>query len=124
MPNLDCLIGEDMRFTNCIKTSLVCVPARLSLATELYPHQIGMWKKQPSQPRPEPPIWIQRMRAASYCNSLFDKTHLHPRQSDLRECEGLTNAYGLGDIGEMGDPRASTRVLSHMVAARREASVW
>ena len=65
-PNLDRLAGEGTRFTNCITTSPVCVPARLSLATGLYPHQTGVWKNQPSQPSPEQPTWMQRVRAAGY----------------------------------------------------------
>ena len=123
-PNLDRLAGEGTRFTNCITTSPVCVPARLSLATGLYPHQTGVWKNQPSQPSPEQPTWMQRVRAAGYRTSLFGKTHLHPHQGDLREREGLMNAYGLDDVDEIGGPRASARVLSHMTAAWQAAGVW
>ncbi|MDE0191170.1 MAG: sulfatase-like hydrolase/transferase, partial [Gammaproteobacteria bacterium] len=48
--------------------------------------------------------------------SLFGKTHLHPHQGDLREREHLLNAYGLDDIDEIGGPRASAQVMSHMTA--------
>ena len=123
-PNLDRLAGEGTRFTNCITTSPVCVPARLSLSTGLYPHQTGVWKNQPSQPSPEQPTWMQRVRAAGYRTSLFGKTHLHPHQGDLREREGLMNAYGLDDVDEIGGPRASARVLSHMTATWQAAGVW
>ncbi len=123
-PHLDALAAEGMRFTNCITTSPVCVPARLSLATGLYPHHTGVWQNQRSQPSPEQPTWMQCVRAAGYRTSLFGKTHLHPHQGDLRDREDLMRAYGLDDVDEIGGPRASARVLSHMTAAWHEAGVW
>ena len=35
---------------------------------------------------------------------------------DLRDREGLMHAYGLDDVDEIGGPRASAQVLSHMTA--------
>ncbi|MBT4977500.1 MAG: sulfatase-like hydrolase/transferase [Gemmatimonadetes bacterium] len=123
-PHLDGLAAEGMRFSNCITTSPVCVPARLSLATGLYPHHTGVWQNQRSQPSPEQPTWMQCVRAAGYRTSLFGKTHLHPHQGDLREREDLMRSYGLDDVDEIGGPRASARVLSHMTAAWQAAGVW
>ena len=123
-PNLDRLAAEGTRFSNCITTSPVCIPARLSLATGLYPHHTGVWQNQRSQPSGEQPTWMQRVRAAGYRTSLFGKTHLHPHQGDLREREELMRAYGLDDVDEIGGPRASARVLSHMTAAWDKAGVW
>ena len=76
-PNLDRLAAEGMRFANCVTTSPVCVPARLSLATGLYPHHTGVWQNQRSQPSPDQPTWMQRVRAAGYRTALFGKTHLY-----------------------------------------------
>ena len=59
-PNLDRLAAEGTRFSNCITTSPVCIPARLSLATGLYPHHTGVWQNQRSQPSGEQPTWMQR----------------------------------------------------------------
>jgi len=123
-PNLDRLAAEGMRFANCVTTSPVCVPARLSLATGLYPHHTGVWQNQRSQPSPDQPTWMQRVRAAGYRTALFGKTHLHPHQGDLREREDLLRAYGLDDVDEIGGPRASARVLSHMTASWEAAGVW
>ena len=42
-PHLDRIASEGVRFNNCVTTSPVCIPTRLSLATGLYPHNTGVW---------------------------------------------------------------------------------
>ncbi|MEM8751052.1 MAG: sulfatase-like hydrolase/transferase [Pseudomonadota bacterium] len=42
-PNLDQLAQRGMRFSNAYTPSPICVPARASFATGLYPHQTRMW---------------------------------------------------------------------------------
>jgi len=64
------------------------------------------------------------VRDAGYRTRLFGKTHLHPNSGELREREGLMNAYGLDDVNEIGGPRASANVLSHMTAMWEEKGVW
>ena len=72
----------------------------------------------------ETPTWMQAVRDAGYRTSLFGKTHLHPHNGDLREREDLMHAYGLDDVNEIGGPRASANVLSHMTAMWEEKGVW
>jgi choline-sulfatase len=115
-PNLDRLAREGVRFRNCVTTTPVCVPARLSLATGLYAHNTGVWNNMERDMAADTPTWMQAVRAAGYRTSLFGKTHLHRHHGDLREREDLMRAYGLDDIDEIGGPRASTRVMSHMTA--------
>ena len=123
-PNLDRIASEGIRFTNCITTSPVCIPSRLSLATGLYPHNTHVWNNMNHQMPAETPTWMQAVRDAGYRTSLFGKTHLHPHGGDLREREGLMNAYGLDDVNEIGGPRASAKVLSHMTALWEEKGLW
>jgi choline-sulfatase len=42
-PHLDALAARGRRFTNAYTPSPICVPARASFATGLYPHQTRMW---------------------------------------------------------------------------------
>lgn len=42
-PNLDRLAARGMRFTDAYTPSPICVPARASFATGLYPHQNRLW---------------------------------------------------------------------------------
>lgn len=123
-PNLDRIANEGVQFTNCVTTSPVCIPTRLSLATGLYPHNTGVWNNMNHTMPAETPTWMQAVREAGYRTSLFGKTHLHPHGGDLREREGLMNAYGLDDVNEIGGPRASANVLSHMTAEWDAKGLW
>ena len=123
-PNLDRIASEGVQFTNCVTTSPVCIPTRLSLATGLYPHNTGVWNNMNHTMPEETPTWMQAVRDAGYRTSLFGKTHLHPHGGDLRDREGLMNAYGLDDVDEIGGPRASASTLSHMTAMWEEKGVW
>lgn len=123
-PHLDRLAAEGVRFTNCVTNSPVCIPARLSLATGLYPHNTWVWDNQPHTMQATTPTWMQAVRDAGYRTSLFGKTHLHPHHGDLRDREELMHAYGLDDIDEIGGPRASARVLSHMTQRWQDLGLW
>jgi len=123
-PNLDRIASEGVRFSNCVANSPVCIPTRLSLATGLYPHNTEVWNNQNHTLSPEQPTWMQAVREAGYRTSLFGKTHLHPHGGDLREREHLLHAYGLDDVDEIGGPRASARVLSHMTASWERRGKW
>ncbi|MCY4403156.1 MAG: sulfatase-like hydrolase/transferase [Candidatus Poribacteria bacterium] len=123
-PNLDRIASEGVRFTNCVTSSPVCVPARLSLATGLYPHNTGVWNNQKHKMAPETPTWMQTIRDAGYRTSLFGKTHLHTNNGDLRKREHLMNAYGLDDVNEIGGPRASMKCLSYMTEMWEEKGLW
>ncbi len=123
-PNLDRLAAAGVRFTNAITTCPVCVPARLSLATGLYCHTTGVWKNCNHRMDPALPNWMRALREAGYRTSLFGKTHLHPHGGDLRDREDLMHAYGLDDVDEIGGPRASARLLSHMTARWQELGLW
>ena len=123
-PNLDRIAGQGVLFSRCVTNSPVCISARLSLATGLYPHNTGVWNNMNHTLNPKTPTWMQAVRSAGYRTSLFGKTHLHPHSGDLRDREGLMQAYGLDDVNEIGGPRASARVLSHMTADWEQKGLW
>jgi len=123
-PNLDRIASEGIRFTQCVTNSPVCIPMRVSLATGRYPHNTRIWENMKHDMPPETPTWMQAIRAAGYHTSLFGKTHLHHHSGDLRDREHLLHAYGLDDVDEIGGPRASARVLSHMTARWQKLGLW
>lgn len=116
-PALDRIAAEGVRFTQCVTTTPVCVPARVTLATGRYPHNNAVWQNMDYMLPPDAPTWMRAIRDLGYRTSLFGKTHLHPHRGDLRERAHLLRAYGLDDVDEIGGPRASARVMSHMTAA-------
>jgi choline-sulfatase len=100
------------------------MPARVSLATGRYPHNTGVWNNFHYDMPADTPTWMQAIRNAGYRTSLFGKTHLHHHQGDLRDREHLLHAYGLDDVDEIGGPRASAKVLSHMTERWEQAGLW
>jgi len=115
-PALDRIAAEGVRFTQCITTTPICIPARVTLATGRYPHNNAVWHNLHYAVPPDAPTWMRALRDLGYRTSLFGKTHLHPHRGDLREREELLHALGLDDVDEIGGPRASAQVMSHMTA--------
>ncbi|MGH1540978.1 MAG: sulfatase family protein [Arenicella sp.] len=113
-PALDALAKEGVLFTRCITNSPVCIPARFSLATGYYPHQTGIFDNIAVDMLPSMDLWTRQIKEAGYNTGVFGKTHLHRHTGDLRDREHLVNAYGFDVVDEIGGPRASAYVKSHM----------
>ena len=43
-PNIDSLANQGILFENAYTTSPLCVPARTSMTTGLYPHNSNLWQ--------------------------------------------------------------------------------
>ncbi len=113
-PNIDKIASRGIIFDNCITNSPVCIPARLSLARGMYPHNIGVWKNGEHTPQPQINTWMKEVRSRGYRTSLFGKTHLHPHSGDLRDREHLLRSWGIDDMDEIAGPRASAYTTSNM----------
>ena len=115
-PHLDRIAAEGISFTNAVTCSPMCVPARLSLATGLYPHHTQVWDNSLSTLDPNLGNWMRAVREGGYRTSLFGKSHLHPHNGnvDLRKREPLMDEYGLDDVNEIGGPGASARIMTYM----------
>jgi len=123
-PNLDALARTGFLFRGVFTNSAECIPARISLALGLYPHQTGVWENGTYILNPDCPNWMQAVERAGYCTSLFGKTHLHPHEGDLREREHLMHAYGLQVVDETTGPHASAHVLSNMTQSWERLGLW
>lgn len=123
-PNIDRLAAEGVRFTNAYTNSPVCVPARVSLARGLYPHNTGVWSKKSHTLSPEAPTWMRAIRDAGYSTSVFGKTHLHPHTGDLRDRADLIRAAGLEHVDEIAGPRAAAACRSNLTDLWEAAGVY
>ncbi len=123
-PHLDRIAGEGVLFENCVTTSPVCVPARLSLATGRYPHSTTVWNNGSHTLGPNIPTWMKSIRDQGYRTSLFGKTHLHASSGDLRDDEDLLHDYGWADVVETNGPRACANGLSHLTARWEALGLW
>lgn len=124
-PNLDKIATEGISYLNCVTTSPVCMPARITMATGLYPHNTGIWDNCRYTLPLESRTWMQVIRDAGYRTALIGKTHLYDHCSDwdLRDASRL-HAYGIQDVNEIGGPRASAHVQSHMTEEWNVKGVW
>lgn len=73
-PNLDRLAATGVSFNNCYTPSPLCVPARASLFTGLYPHShhvtMNFYKWQPT--------WVESLADAGYHCANIGKMHTNP----------------------------------------------
>lgn len=73
-PVLDRLATEGVAFTNCYTTSPVCVGARASLFTGMYPHATGVFTNF----HPWQPTWVSSLADAGYHCASIGKMHINP----------------------------------------------
>ena len=71
-PHLDALAGRGVRFENAIVQSPICVPARRSLKTGCYVHEVGPMAMGTPPEAPPPYLDAQRMETVSTRPNLLD----------------------------------------------------
>ena len=72
-PALDSIAAEGIRFSECYTSSPLCVPARISMMTGLYPHTTGVWKNANFVLAPEANLWTKAIQNSGYATSVFGK---------------------------------------------------
>lgn len=98
-PNLDRLAARGTRFTSAYTTCPICVPARASLATGRYVHQIGYWDNAFPYDG-SVPSWHHRLREQGHQVDVIGKLHFRSPEDDngwSREIDPLHVVDGIGD---------------------------
>ena len=120
-PNLDRIASEGINFSNCFTNSPVCIPARVSMATGLYPHNTNVWTNIRYVLPEHSSTWTEVIKSVGYKTSVFGKTHLHTHMiDDLRKREHVLRSCGFDVIDEIAGPRASAQVMSRMTEQWQE----
>ncbi len=99
-PNLDRLSEQGTRFTNAYTNCPICVPARASLATGRYVHQIGNWDNGHPYTG-NAPSWHHRLREQGFNATSIGKLHFKGQGTDhgfTEEIEPLNVVDGTGDV--------------------------
>ncbi|MGH7093586.1 MAG: sulfatase-like hydrolase/transferase, partial [Stellaceae bacterium] len=106
-PHLDRLAARGVRFTDAYTNSPICVPARASLATGRYPHEIRFWDNGIPYDG-SVPSWHHRLKAAGREAVSIGKLHFRSGDDDngfTEEIMPLHVVDGIGDpLGWLRDP--------------------
>jgi len=112
-PNLDRLAADGVRFSDAYTNSPICVPARASLATGRYPHEIRFWDNGIPYDG-SVPSWHHRLRAAGHEVVSIGKLHFRSADDDngfTEEVMPLHVVDGIGDpAGWLRQPLAVRKV--------------
>ena len=111
-PSLDGLASEGAIFTRCMTTSPICMPARASFLTGMYPHNFGMWDNT-GRVHDVNDTCLHRLRDVGYRTCHVGKSHLYPHGGkDLRDEEPYMHALGWDDIRETTGPLSTQNTKS------------
>ena len=114
-PHLDKIAAEGMIFDACYVTSPVCMPARVSLITGLYPHNEGhgLWgNANIFYVRPEHATMYQDIQRAGLTTAHIGKTHWSTGpawQEQFKNSGAFFKALGIDHIADISGPPDSNR---------------
>jgi choline-sulfatase len=106
-PNLDALATEGCVFDTCYTPSPVCMPARVSLASGLYPHSHGFWMNYTGTCFPAEQVTLFRgLQDAGYTTAKIGKYHFHSMEwgEDYEDYRDYYDQLGLDWAEETSTP--------------------
>jgi len=109
-PHLDAIAHEGMVFDACYTTSPVCMPARISLITGLYPHNAGhsVWGNvQAFHVSPQAAAMFRDIQAAGYTTAQIGKLHWTSGpgwKDEFKTVEDYQHALGLDQVVDVAGP--------------------
>jgi arylsulfatase A-like enzyme len=124
-PNIDRLAGEGMRFAQATTASPICMPARASFASGLYPHNHGIWGNKGEMPADDE-TFFQLLRGAGYFTVAIGKSHYYDpgRGGHMRDREGYMRARGFEFVHETTGPQATVRMDSYVTDEWKKNGLW
>ena len=106
-PNIDALAIAGVRFSQAYTTSPVCMAARASLITGLYPHNHGIITNMKNLPRGTQ-TYFHHLQRGGYRTAHIGKSHYYNYFNlagygctHMREMEGYLNDLGIDDVHEV-----------------------
>lgn len=106
-PNLDRLAARGVRFTRAWTPSPICVPARASLATGRFVHEIGYWDNAMAYDG-RVPSWMHALSKVGYRVDSIGKLHFRKQGDDTGFVEQIAPMHihdGIGQVwGSVRDP--------------------
>lgn len=117
-PNMDALAERGTRFNNAYTNCPICVPARASLATGRYVHELGLWDNAFPYAG-EVPSFGHRLMDAGHQVTSIGKLHYRSVDDPTGWSEEIDTLHVVGGVGGLAgsirtgmEPRVSTKQLS------------
>lgn len=108
-PHIDRIAERGTRFTNAYTNCPICVPARASLATGRYVHDLRLWDNAHPY-RGEPAGWGHRLIEAGHRVSAIGKLHYRSEEDPTGWSEEIDTLHVLNGIGDVaGSVRSEMR---------------
>jgi arylsulfatase len=112
-PNTDRLAAEGMRFHG-VTPSAICMAARSSFITGMFPHQTGVWSNKGGVPADADTLF-HHLQDAGWRTAHVGKSHyIGHVSSHLKEDESYMHGLGFDHVHEVTGPRATRGIDSHM----------
>ena len=119
-PNIDLIASEGVRFSNAYTTCPICMPARASFISGVYPHNHGMWTNAGRLPADDETLF-HHLQAFGYYVAYVGKSHYYEHGGlHLRDMEDYMRARGIDYIHETTGPWATVNTDSYMTDHWRE----
>ena len=99
-PHIDSLAERGTRFASAYTPSPICVPARASLATGRYVHDIGYWENA-SPYDGAVPSWEHRLKTHGYHVDSIGKLHFRSADDDNGFVESYDAMYVVDGVGDV-----------------------
>lgn len=124
-PNMDRLAAEGTLFAEATTVSPICMPARASFVSGLYPHNHGMWTNRGELPA-EDETFFQILQRAGYCTAHIGKSHYYEHRNGLHlwDREPYMHARGLEYVHETTGPHATCQTASYMTDDWERKGLW
>lgn len=124
-PSLDALASEGATFTRCYTPSPICMPARASFLSGMYPHSHGLWDNN-GRLQDEKETYLHALKQCGYRTCHVGKSHLysHGGGKDLREEEPYMRSLGWDDIRECTGPLSTQTTTSILTDWMKERGIY
>ena len=123
-PHMDRIAAEGVRFTSAVSVSPLCMPARASFVSGLYPHNHGMWLNRGELPAGDE-TFFHHLQRAGYHVAYVGKSHFYEHGDlHMRDREPYMHARGIDTVHETTGPWASVHTRSYMTDHWQTKGLW
>lgn len=113
--NIDSIAEEGILFKNTYTTTPICMPARASFVSGIYPHNHNMWDNRGQLPSDDE-TFFHHLQRAGYYVSYIGKSHFyeHKKGIHMKNREEYMKRRGINYVHETTGPHATVFTDSYL----------